>query len=309
MDSKNAFIERNYSPLSGNLSDIVVNEPLNHKSLLMFLASRKISVPQSVLSNGRYILRRDRACKMLYQSIILNDEFAARLYDDWIPPEYSLSLEKLAQVNNPTRYNGSLSLLLSICRERRPYDKSVLDFGSGWGGWAMQARALGFDVITNELSPARTEYLRSCGFEVITSELFDQASISEEKYDFIHANQVFEHLAKPLPTLRKLVDKLKPGGYIYLSVPDVSSLYSLGVKVNFSEFSQGQIKKMSPLNHINGFTPTSLRHLCKLCNLVEAKIRPEFRGLNQEKSLLGRLNRITFPFRRTTSAIFLKPHD
>jgi SAM-dependent methyltransferase len=73
--------------------------------------------------------------------------------------------------------------------------------------------------------------------------------------DFINAEQVFEHLPEPLAALQNCHRWLKPGGILRIAVPNGSRILSLveGKKWHFDTMPT------IPLEHINTFTPQSLR--------------------------------------------------
>ena len=94
-------------------------------------------------------------------------------------------------------YRKFLSRLASPLLERLPEHASGLDFGCGPG-------------------PALADILRKQGHEVA---LFDQyyevrPEALTQQYDFITSTEVFEHLRNPRVTIGKLVEMLRPGGYL-----------------------------------------------------------------------------------------------
>jgi predicted SAM-dependent methyltransferase len=46
------------------------------------------------------------------------------------------------------------------------------------------------------------------------------ATVADESQDFVAANHFFEHCEDPIGTLRNLLRVVRPGGVVYLSVPD-----------------------------------------------------------------------------------------
>lgn len=68
-----------------------------------------------------------------------------------------------------------------------------------------------------------------------------------EKYDFFMFNQTIEHLYNPFLAIKNIYNSLKPGGYVYTSVPTIS------------------FPHQQP-HHFNGYTPSGLMMLFASCN-------------------------------------------
>jgi SAM-dependent methyltransferase len=113
------------------------------------------------------------------------------------------------------------------------------------------AKAFGMVTEGLELSPSRVAYAQTNGLKVVTPQ-----EIQPDSYHFINAEQVFEHLADPLAVLKSCFGWLQPKGFLRIAVPD-------GGKVD-QQMKKGvwSISEMPtmPLEHINTFTPASLRY-------------------------------------------------
>jgi SAM-dependent methyltransferase len=73
---------------------------------------------------------------------------------------------------------------------------------------------------------------------------FHTLDLVEKNYDFIIFNQTLEHLYDPFLSIERIYNHLKPGGFLFTSVPTIN------------------IPHMTPF-HFNGFTPTGLCTLMK----------------------------------------------
>jgi SAM-dependent methyltransferase len=74
-----------------------------------------------------------------------------------------------------------------------------------------------------------------------------------ERYDFFLFNQTLEHLHNPFLAVQNIYRSLKPGGYVFTSVPTLN------------------IPHMMP-SHFNGFTPMGLAMLFKNCQFEVMEI-------------------------------------
>jgi len=155
------------------------------------------------------------------------------------------------------QYAGQIQTLSKLF-DKPPAQTRILDFGMGWGYWCRMAQAYGYDVSGFEMSLQRCKHAREMGLRVI-----DKLPQSEDHFDFIYANQVFEHLADPVQVLHELSLCLKSDGIIYLRVPD-----GRGVERRLQ--SRGwspELEAIHPLEHINCFTRKTLTDLAATAGL------------------------------------------
>lgn len=70
------------------------------------------------------------------------------------------------------------------------------------------------------------------GCDIVRPDIIDDAqtlaSIENDRYDFCIANHVFEHMKDPIGALLNWIRVIKPGGILYLSVPDISNPLDTG---------------------------------------------------------------------------------
>ena len=155
-------------------------------------------VAPEILSTGTYRVVTCVQCDFVYQDPILNEAGLQCLYQDWIDSVRSLHKKQSAKSKLFRQYAGQVHTLARLFN-RPPHQVRVLDFGMGWGYWSRMAQAHGFDVTGYELSPQRGRHARDMGIKVV-----DKLPENGARFDYIHANQVFEHLSDPLQTLKDL---------------------------------------------------------------------------------------------------------
>ena len=190
------------------------------------------------------------------------------LYSDWISSEQSLNKKKHADSSLYSAYAREVENI-SFLVNKKPFEINVLDFGMGWGYWCLMAKAFGYNVSGLELSKERIEFAGKNGINVI-----EYSDISTDKFDFINAEQVFEHIPEPLRTLKLLARSLKNGGIIKISVPN-----GKGIEKELANPEWKASKNaVHPLEHINCFTHKTLLKLAHLANLeVEQPFRLRYR--------------------------------
>ncbi|MGB8365419.1 MAG: class I SAM-dependent methyltransferase [Rhizomicrobium sp.] len=198
------------------------------------------------LIGATYELALCNSCRLLFQTQVPSGTLLSDIYDVWIPPTEQ---QDLRSRRGTEQYRYLAFQVESMIRHfrRHPTDLNVLDFGCGWAEWASMARAFGCNVYGIELSVERKQFARSIGIPIL-----DNPHHPGVVFDFINTEQVFEHLTRPLETLKELVSCLAPGGLIKISVPN-----GRGV---LRRITAGETFPMpvQPLEHINCFTAQSL---------------------------------------------------
>lgn len=205
-------------------------------------------VDYRLLEDQVYEISQCSRCGLLFQRYVLNDAGQAALYGDWVDNPKSLKKKRHAKSKLYRQYAGQLETISRLLT-RSPGQVDILEFGMGWGYWSRMAKAFGYRVRGLELSPERVEHARELGIEVI-----HQLPAPGPAFDFIYANQVFEHLEAPLQTLTELTQRLKPGGIVYIRVPDARGIEQALGKKGWQE----TMDAIHPLEHINAFTRRSL---------------------------------------------------
>jgi len=223
----------------------------------------------AALEGGEYVLLECVGCGLVFQRDVLSDALMHRLYEKWIDPVRSLAIYQedtgvshvLAQVRQIADLIGFI--------ERKPSQVKVLDYGMGWGHWCQLALAFGLDAYGHELSPSKIESAAHKGVKNLS-----QAEFANGVFDFINADQVFEHLSDPLETLKKLVQSLKPDGLIRIGVPDGWDIKRRLNSANWQEAKQGRnsLNPVAPLEHINCFNHRALVNMTRLAGLEPTSV-------------------------------------
>ena len=136
-------------------------------------------------------------------------------------------------------------------------DMSVLDVGCSTGHFLHALKGKVKQRIGLEISPEYANFARErCDIKVYT-ESIEKAQIKEAPFDFITCIQVLEHIQNPLLFLKAIGKNLKPGGYLYIDVPNIND-----VMLKYSKFKEYEdFYYHEP--HISYFSIKSLKHLLK----------------------------------------------
>ena len=100
---------------------------------------------------------------------------------------------------------------------------ALVDLGC-WVGFLMaEARERGWRTLGVEPSGFASEYARrELGLDVLTADLLT-APVPEGEWDAVVLGDVIEHLPRPGDALDRIARILKPGGVLYMALPDAGS--------------------------------------------------------------------------------------
>lgn len=218
-----------------------------------------------------YRLSRCGDCGLAFQAFVPDDSMLQKIYDHWVVGAGE-EAELDFQLNDYCYLDEQVQFMLQHLA-KAPAQIKVLDFGFGWGHWARMAMAWGCEVWGIELSQERRERGRSLGIRLVELD-----TLPSQTFDFIHTEQVFEHLTDPREVLQRLSAALRHKGLLKISVPDASAaLKKLEASSSFSALDVHEQMTVAPLEHINSFTRDSLEALGRAAGLQP--LRPGLRSM------------------------------
>jgi 2-polyprenyl-3-methyl-5-hydroxy-6-metoxy-1,4-benzoquinol methylase len=99
----------------------------------------------------------------------------------------------------------------------------ILEIGCGTGEFLVVAKRKGWRVEGLELSEKFREAAKTWYALELKGEELSQANYPAETFDVVALLHVFEHLPNPLEFLTQIVKLVKPGGWLFIVVPNLSS--------------------------------------------------------------------------------------
>lgn len=160
--------------------------------------------------------------------------------------------------------------LLQRAKELTGGRGALLDIGTGRGELLRAAKKAGWLTIGVELSAGFADYAARYSGAEIRREPVEHCGFREGSFDVVVLCAVLEHLYNPDETLREISRILKPGGALYVDVPNEEGLYfrmgNLYQKVRGRNWVVNLAPTFSPF-HVFGFGPRSLRALLAKHNL------------------------------------------
>lgn len=100
---------------------------------------------------------------------------------------------------------------------------NFLDVGCGSGGYLRIMHDLGWAVRGVEPSIYGVKAGRAAGFDIFHGTLL-QAELQSESFDYVRSSHSFEHMPNPTEVLHEIHRILRPGGKLYIGVPNIDSL-------------------------------------------------------------------------------------
>ena len=105
----------------------------------------------------------------------------------------------------------------------RPGQNRLLDIGCGDGDFLIIARDIGFNVEGLEVDPISRAVAHKAGLTVHPGP-FPGSILQPSSYDHITMSHVLEHFHDPVAALHDALKLLKPGGRIWVKVPNLAAL-------------------------------------------------------------------------------------
>ena len=101
---------------------------------------------------------------------------------------------------------------------------TLLDIGSGLGVFPYKMKEAGWRCVALDPDPRASAHAREAvGVEAITGDFMKLPEQAAGMFHAVTLNKVLEHVADPTEMLRKAARHVKPGGFVYVEVPDVAA--------------------------------------------------------------------------------------
>jgi SAM-dependent methyltransferase len=139
-----------------------------------------------------------------------------------------------------TFYNLRMHGIIKAIKTMVPCNGYILDWGAGDGSLLRLLEAEGFEGVGIDIYSAE-----SPNRKLINSSIQD-APFQNGSFDAITCFHVLEHIDEPVPSIKKAIQLLKPGGILILEVPNIESFgfklfkrnwYPLDIPVHINHFS------------------------------------------------------------------------
>lgn len=200
---------------------------------------------------------------MIFQEFIPDDFLMNKLYEEWIDPEFV----KQETFRRPLPYYKQKANEITDAIQffnKEPHELKFMDFGMGWAEWCILSKAFGVDTYGMELSEERIKHAKANQIKIVS---WDE--LPQHQFDYINTEQVIEHIADPLETVKYLSGSLKKGGLLKISVPNGNTAERNLKLLDWDQPRDAEysLHVVTPLEHINVFMIESIIKMADQCGL------------------------------------------
>jgi 2-polyprenyl-3-methyl-5-hydroxy-6-metoxy-1,4-benzoquinol methylase len=147
----------------------------------------------------------------------------------------------------------------------------TLDIGCAAGFFLKVMKDKGWEVSGVELSPEIAAYARDTfDLEDIFVGTLDEAPHQEKSFDLVTMWDVIEHIAEPLPFLKRAASLLKDTGCLILETQNVDSRFAKRLGPRWHHYKH--------LEHLYHFNPKTIERLLDQAGLEIVHLTPRFGG-------------------------------
>lgn len=163
-------------------------------------------------------------CGLFYTNPMPTESELGTYYEKYYRFDYQLASTKPKQKHILKRQREALGRVQQL-QGLLPDGARTLDFGAGSGEFITLMLETGFDA--HGFEPGETYATHA--IEQLGTRMrqigWQEADYGPE-FDLVTSFHVFEHLSTPLPALQRIAKWLKPGGKVYLEVPDTAEWFA-----------------------------------------------------------------------------------
>jgi 2-polyprenyl-3-methyl-5-hydroxy-6-metoxy-1,4-benzoquinol methylase len=205
------------------------------------------------LEKDHLALVRCAACDMVYVSPTFDEDHYREVYGS---ADYQTIMRELGESSHEYRVQRfgteRVDTMARFVKTVSGDAPAYLDVGCSTGFVVEAARDRGWRAVGIDLNSSAVGFGRARGLDLRVASLED-AGFELASFDAISLFDVLEHLLHPIASLTACLELLRPGGVVYLYVPnyDSASRLLMGADAHF----------IWPTHHLNYYTPVTLSDL------------------------------------------------
>jgi SAM-dependent methyltransferase len=221
-----------------------------------------------------YRLERCGSCGLVFVNPRPTEQDLAGLYD---AKNGEAQADFYARTVSPAQI-AEYDRILKDVAEFVPRGARLLDLGCAAGYFMQQAGGAGFDAHGVDIAPWVEQISGLRGVRNVRACRLLDAGFEDGSFDVVHSSQVFEHLPRPTEELHEIHRVLRPGGLLYINVPNYQCL---SIVLGRDDFELN-----TPPEHVTYFTPRTIARLVATAGFDVLRVA-SYGGLKWE-NLLGR---------------------
>lgn len=242
------------------------------------LFEQHFTVPSAHCVSFGYDVVVCQQCDFAYADNTLDQADLDAYYASGLKTAYYLNQrvsDKSSEFETQSDVTLHMHSLENVVRYAHPSDR-ILDVGCGSGHLLSMLQSRGYsNTFGVDPSSVCCRVATECyGLHVTQGSLFDSLDIGQ--YDFVILSHVLEHVENLAAFVMRLHETLRPGGRLYVEVPDVHQ-FGLCTQSNVElpwEFAKDLFAQFTP-EHVNFFSSTALRNLMSRLGFREVWLEPQ----------------------------------
>jgi SAM-dependent methyltransferase len=220
--------------------------------------------PLPYLEGKRWTLVECDACSQKFHRDVLSPEWNEIRFSRWMTHEaiQACLRREMTPAGSFRRAVQNTQHVLRLERMTRGLRKDnalrILDFGCGYGEFLAMCSQYGCEAVGVDRAHDKR---RNARHPVIFPTIGDLiGALGPGRFHVVTLFETLEHLDDPRSTLEELGTLVAPGGILVLETPDCTGVDD----ITTAEESW----RIQPLDHINAFTPATLRSLAGRCGFA-----------------------------------------
>lgn len=251
--------------------------------------------PLPYLAGKTWCFAGCNTCGQAFHRYVLDAEWNERRFSKWMSQDAIAEFEHGAllpewRFKKAAENTGHALRIEALTRELRSGPVKLLDFGCGYGDFIAMCNLYGFDAVGVD----RAEAKRSNALVPIFNELSDVTG----PFHAVTLFEVLEHLDDPLAILEALAPMIVPGGLLVLETPDCTGVTGIETIDDY--------RKIHPLDHINGFTPETLRKIAERAGFASFQRPPVHVTMDRLRVVKNEVKGLLVSFLRPTTQQYFR---
>jgi SAM-dependent methyltransferase len=225
-----------------------------------------------------FTLQRCSSCRFVYTNPRPTDDELTRHYSGADGEQLIAHYSRVVTPSVLGQYRKTLEQIERVVPEKG----RLLDLACAAGYFYEQAALRGWEAHGVDLGEWALEATRRRGLPNMHVGLLSEIGFPAHHFDVVHSAQMLEHLTDPSAILADIKRVLRPGGVLYVDVPNY---HTLSIRLGRDDFWLN-----NPPEHLNYFTPKTLRRLLAQNGFTEIQLSTSG-GMKWENILGGRIHR------------------
>ncbi|NCJ06243.1 methyltransferase domain-containing protein [Synechococcales cyanobacterium C] len=238
-------------------------------------------------------------CGQAFHRYILDPEWNERRFSKWMTQEAIEVFEK--SIKTPEREFQKATVFTTHVLKIEQLTRAirggqaprVLDFGCGYGGFLSMCSMYGFEAYGVDRAAAKRDH---GVYDKIFAEIGDV--IDKAPFHALTLFEVLEHLDEPYNLMVELGALLVTGGILVLETPNCTGIHSIK--------TQSDYRKIHPLDHINGFTPKTLKCFAQRLGFEPVSPPISYVTCNPKKIVKSLAKSLLSPVMKPTTQLYFR---